>query len=163
LETDRKTAIHRWCIVIVGIAALFAGSLVYFTDRPPGQTYFIIKIFPKLNLQENLLPVFGKTADFFPDFVHPFGFSLITAGFFAKTKAGVFIICLFWFCVNAAFELGQHYKSFAASLVPQWFEGLLFLENCKDFFRYGSFDPFDLMAMLIGSLTAFFIASRILK
>ncbi len=163
MQKNRAIVIHRWLMVMIGVLALFAGTLVYLIDRPPEETYFVIKSLPQLSLHDKLPPVFGKAGNVLPDFAHPFAFSLITAGLFAKTRSGAFMICLFWFCVNTAFELGQHYKSFAVSLVPRWFDTILLLENCKDFFRNGSFDPFDLLAILTGSLAAGFVAARVFK
>ena len=150
-------------LVLSGLLALSVGTLVYLTDRRPEETYFVVKSLPEWHLLADLPPVFGKAGHVLPDFIHPFAFSLIFAGFFARSPRGALVICLFWFCVNAAFELGQYYKAAATALVPQWFEGFAYLENCENFFLNGVFDPADLLAMFAGAAAAFAMAARVLK
>lgn len=142
-------------LIIIGFTALLAGTLVYLTDRPPEATYFVAEIMSGLSLYKVLPPVFARIGNVLPAFVHPFAFSLITAGLAARTMRGCLLICIFWLFVNIAFELGQHFKQSALALLPQWFDHVPFLENCGGFFRNGTFDPFDLLAMLFGAIMAF--------
>ncbi len=142
-------------LIIIGFTALLAGTLVYLTDRPPEATYFVAEIMSGSSLYKVSPSVFARVGNVLPAFVHPFAFSLITAGLVARSMRGCFLIGIFWLFVNIAFELGQHFKQFALALVPQWFAHIPFLENCGGFFRNGTFDPFDLLAMLLGTVLAF--------
>ena len=95
--------------VLIGLATLLLGSLVYLIDRSPDQTYFVYRI---INIDlHNILPnLFGIVGNSLPAFIHPFSFILITAGLISCEKRGYFIICLSWFLVDCAFELGQNFE-----------------------------------------------------
>ncbi|MFP4452343.1 MAG: hypothetical protein ACLFNW_02185 [Desulfobacterales bacterium] len=162
MKKQRKDSGVNWIMLLAGLAVLLAGTLVYLVDRPP-DTYFVKKMLPDLNLYETAPTFFGKLGSVLPAFVHPFSFSLITAAFAAKTIRGCLIICMFWFAINSAFELGQHFKEFSSSLVPEWFSHIPFLENTRAFFIAGTFDPLDLLAMFFGALGAFFLTILLLR
>lgn len=155
MERGHKAGQSSRVLVLTGLLALMAGTLVYLVDRSPESTYLVNRLLGGASLYQTVSPLFGKLGDVLPAFVHPFSFSLITAGLFARTPAKALLICVFWFAVNCAFELGQHFESISLALVPQWFGRVPFLENCDGFFRNGTFDPLDLLAMFAGSALAF--------
>lgn len=140
--------------ILIGMAGIFIGSLVYFIDRPPEMTYFISYFF-KFSLFDILPPVFGIIGHNLPTFIHVFSFTLITAGILKCGRVGGLIVCSVWVLINSAFEFGQKFNDWSASLVPDWFAGIPFLENTRDYFLHGTFDYLDLAAVAVGAITAY--------
>jgi len=143
--------------VLIGLLGLLLGTMVYLVDRPPETTYFIYSSTIGLSLYRIFPDFFGLIGHNLPSFFHIFSFILLTAGFFSCRKRGYFIICVSWLFVECAFELGQRYGAFANDFFPEWFEGIPYLENTANYFRYGTFDVFDVIAMLMGTIAAYFI------
>jgi len=143
--------------ILIGAAGLILGSLVYLIDRPPHQTYFVS--FSKINISlHNTFPnLFGVIGNILPDFLHVFSFILITAGLFSCKRRGYLIICLSWFFVDSAFELWQKFNKLPLKIIPDWFEGIPFLENTKNYFQKGTFDMVDLVAIAVGTAVAYFV------
>ena len=143
--------------ILIGVAGLILGSLVYLIDRPPDQTYFVY--ISKINISLfNASPnLFGVLGNSLPDFLHVFSFILITAGLFSFKRRGYVIICLSWFFVDSAFELCQKFNKLPLKIIPDWFEGIPFLENTKNYFQRGTFDMVDLVAFALGTVTAYFV------
>ena len=67
------------------------------------------------------------------------------------------IICAFWFLTDVIFELWQKFNLWISEVIPDWFGGILFLENTKNYFIRGTFDYFDLAAITIGTILAYFV------
>jgi hypothetical protein len=149
--------------ILIGLTVLFLGTLVYLIDRPPDQTYFVYKSFVNISLHNILPNLFGFISSSLPSFVHAFCFILLTAGFLQCQKRGCIIICASWFLIDFIFELGQKFKSFSSTMVPDWFSGIPFLENSKNYFLTGTFDFNDLTAIVFGTLSAYFIFSITMK
>ncbi|MFA7462380.1 MAG: hypothetical protein WCY59_04455 [Anaerovoracaceae bacterium] len=147
----------RIFLVMLGFVVLCVGVALYLVDRPPEDTYFVYRSLKGLSFHGDVPALFGMLGNFLPGFVHPFSFSLITAGILAPERRGKIAICLFWLATNALFEAGQHFKDFASSLVPGWFDGIPYLENTAGFFIHGSFDWCDIAAIVSGSCLALFI------
>ncbi|MFH1934581.1 MAG: hypothetical protein ABIN18_23790 [Pseudomonadota bacterium] len=143
--------------VLIGLAGLGLGSLVYIIDRPPDYTYFVYSNSIKINLHNTLPNIFGLVGNSLPAFIHVFAFILITAGFLGCRKRGAIIICLSWLLVDCAFELGQKFNMWSSKIIPDWFIGIPFLENSKHYFLFGTFDFFDLAAITIGAVIAYFV------
>jgi len=141
--------------VLIGIASLVFGTFVYLFYRPPDQTYFIY--ISGLNISSyNTLPnIFGLVGNSLPSFIHVFSFILITAGFLFCQKRDCLIVCSSWFLVDCAFEIGQYFKPWSSEIFPNWFEGVLLLENSRGYFVRGTFDFFDLIAIALGTVTAY--------
>jgi len=140
--------------ILVGVAALLLGSLVYLIDRPPDQTYFIYSSNITMSLYKTFPNLFGAIGNSLPAFIHVFSFCLITAGLFSCSKRACVIVCLSWLFVDFAFELGQKYSALPLKIIPGWFDGIPFLENSADYFRCGTFDMLDLAAITLGGVTA---------
>jgi len=149
--------------VIIGIAALIVGALVYLVDRPPDQTYFLYFSGLDISFYNSLPKFFGSIGNSLPAFIHVFAFILITAGLISCKKKGYRIICLSWLIVDLAFELGQKYNSLPAKVIPNWFDGIFFLENTRNYFLHGTFDPVDLVAIILGTATAYLILSNTME
>ena len=145
--------------ILIGIPVLPLGILIYLTDRPPEQTYFVYKSFVNISLHNTLPSLFGLIGNSLPSFVHVFCFILLTAGLLQCQKRGCIITCASWFLADFIFELGQKFKTFSSSRVPDWFSGIPFLENSKNYFLSGTFDHNDLTAIAIGTILAYFVLS----
>ena len=143
--------------ILIGLAVLLLGTLVYLIDRSPDQTYFVYKSFVNISLHNTLPNLFGFVGNSLPSFIHAFSFILITAGLLHCQKRGCLIICACWFLVDCAFELGQKFNLWSSKIIPDWFGGILFLENTKNYFTRGTFDYFDLTAIIIGAIAAYFV------
>jgi hypothetical protein len=48
-------------------------------------------------------------------------------------------------------------------MVPDWFSGILFLENTKNYFLSGTFDFNDLTAIAVGTILAYFVLILTIK
>ena len=140
--------------ILIGATALLLGSLIYLIDRPPDQTYFIYSSHISISLYSALPNLFGAIGNSLPAFIHVFSFSLITAGLLSCKKRGCLIVCLSWLFVDFAFELGQKYSALPLKIIPDWFNGIPFLENSADYFRCGTFDMLDLAAITLGGVAA---------
>ena len=143
--------------VFIGVIGLFIGLLIYLTDRPPDSAYFIYATSTRISLYGVLPHLFGAFGSSLPALVHVFSFSLITAGLLSCKKKGCFIVCLAWFIIDFVFELGQKFDVQSARIVPDLFAGIPFLQNTKNFFLQGTFDPLDFVAMAIGGMTAYLV------
>ena len=149
--------------ILIGLTVLLLGTLIYLTDRPPEHTYFIYKSFVNISLHNTFPNLFGFIGYSLPSFIHVFSFILITAGLFHCQKRGYIIICSFWFLTDIAFELGQKFKIILLEIIPDWFSGILFLENSKKYFLLGTFDLNDLIAIVFGTILAYFALSITIK
>jgi len=106
----------------------------------------------------NAIPnLFGFIGGSLPEFIHVFSFILITAGLIFCNKSGYVIICLSWFLVDSAFELGQKFNTWPSRIIPDWFTGIPFLENTENYFLKGTFDFIDLAAIVFGTVIAYFV------
>jgi ABC-type xylose transport system permease subunit len=146
--------------LIIGVAVLLVGTLVYLIDRPPEQTYFVKTSPIKITLFTTIPNVFGSIGGSLPAFVHVFSFILITAGILSCNRRGYRIICLSWFLLDTAFEVGQHFTAWPSKIIPDWFTGIPFLENTESYFLRGTFDFLDLAAIALGSIIAYRILLR---
>jgi len=143
--------------ILIGVSALLFGSLVYLIDRPPDQTYFVYSSPINISLFNITPTLFASIGNNLPAFIHVFSFIVITAALISWQKRGYLIICLSWFLVNCAFELGQKFDDLASKIIPDWFAGIPFLENTKNYFLKGTFDFIDLAAIAFGATMAYFV------
>lgn len=143
--------------LIIGITSLIPGVLVYIVDRPPDRTYFIEKCSLPISLYEKVPNIFGKAGYLIPEFVHVFAFILITASLFSADKKKYYQICLFWFFIDVLFEIGQKFGDRIASVVPPFFAKIPYFENTASYFKLGTFDYFDIMAIIAGTIFAYIV------
>ena len=149
--------------ILIGLTVLLLGTLVYLIDRSPDQTYFVEKSFVNISLHNILPNLFGFVGSSLPSFIHVFSFILITAGLLHWQKKGCIFICACWFIVDCTFELGQKFNLWSSKITPDWFNGILFLENTKTYFIRGTFDYFDLAAITLGAISAYFVLSHTIQ
>jgi hypothetical protein len=154
----RRMARIRWFQVSLALAVLGLGVLVYLLDRPPGLT----ALPESITLFQPTARFFGALGQSLPEFAHVFAFSLLTIAFIGGGRRTAIAACSGWFLVDAAFELGQHptIAPRLAHLTPSWFEAIPILNRTDDFFRYGTFDPLDLLFVALGALAAYVVVQR---
>ncbi len=145
--------------IVIGLAVLLLGTAVYFLDRPWEQTIFVPGDLSLFSLTSSVFGVIGHSL---PTFAHVFAFSLLTIALVGGAKRAAITVCLGWFLVDAAFELGQHPQvaSGLSSLIPQWFEHLPVLDRTSGYFVYGTFDPLDLVSAALATLAAYLVIRR---
>ena len=139
------------------MVVLLVGTIFYFVDRPPDDVYFVKHFGNNLSRFDKWPTIFGRLGANLPAFVHIFSFSLISAGILACRIRGAAFICLSWLLIDILFELGQKYHDIVNRFVPEWFNGILFLENTRSYFRQGNFDINDIFATCLGAIIAFFV------
>ncbi len=141
--------------IVIGLAALLLGTMVYVVDRPGDQCFVpsAISLFPFTPA------VFGVVGHSLPTFVHVLAFCLFTTALLAGGKKTAIAVCLSWFLVEVALELGQH-PALAPSLsrlIPPWFAHLPILNKTDSYFLHGTFDPLDMLAIALGALAAYLV------
>jgi hypothetical protein len=145
--------------VLTGMIALVLGFMVYLL-RSPGSVCFVPAWFPTLSPRSGIPSYIVIVANGLPDFIHPFAFALLTSGLISSSSRGIqFLICLGWFILESFFEFGQYYKDGYLRFIPSWLDSIPFLQNAKNFFLNGTFDPWDILFILGGTVTAFCVMS----
>ena len=155
---EKSKAVDRrinWVQISIGVVVLVVGSLIYLIDRSPDHTYFVYSSPINISLSNTLPNLFGSIGNSLPAFLHVFSFIVITAGLIFCNKRGYLIICLSWFLVDSAFEVGQKFTTWSTSIIPDWFAGIPFLENTENYFLQGTFDFIDLGAISVGALAGY--------
>lgn len=142
--------------ILLGLLSLCLGIILYLYDRNPEYIYFVPD---SLSQNQGKPVIFGLVGYHLPAFFHVFAFSCISAGIIARERNGIILICLFWLLTDGLFEIAQH-KAIATQLVlyiPNWFHNVPVLENTSHYLLQGRFDPFDLLAIVIGAICAYFV------
>ena len=143
--------------LLLGILFLSAGTMVYLVDRPIGSTYFLVK-YRSIHIFFHQMPVlYGKLGMYAPEFFHPLALSLISMSLISSRRSKM-MVCFVWFIINSIFELGQNFGVALVVYLPKWFVTLPIIRDFIDFFVHGTFDPYDLLAIGLGSSAAFFVS-----
>ena len=148
--------------LVLGCLFLLAGTIEYLASRPIGSTYFLTKFNAIQSFFHHMPNVYGKLGVFAPEFFHALALCLISMAFFSSRKSRI-TICLAWFSIDSVFELGQRYGAQLVEYLPKWVEKVPVLENLSNYLVNGKFDLYDLLAIGVGSLTAFFIGELMSK
>ena len=158
LEDKRRMTRIRWFQVTLALTTLCLGTLVYVIDRPPGVT----ALPESITLFQPTVRFFGAVGRSLPAFAHVFAFSLLTVALIGGGRGKAIGACAGWFLVDTAFELGQYptIASKLASLTPTWFQAIPILNRTDHYFRYGTFDPVDLLFIALGALAAYVVVQR---
>jgi hypothetical protein len=148
-------------LFLAGWAVLVPGILFYLIVRPEGIAYISEKIRLDLFAEPCYLtaPVWGS----FPEFIHPMAFSLIGIGLLSHKRWSRLFVCSSILLLNLFFEIGQKYKDAALEIVPRWFDGIPMIENVDSYFRRGTFDLQDVLAICLGSTIAFVVSELAAK
>lgn len=142
--------------VFAGLFALVMGASVYLIDRAPDSALFIHGSPVHISLYGASANLFGAAGYCLPSFFHVFAFTMFTAALVPLTKKLCVFICLFWFLLDSAFELGQKFPEQAVSLVPGFFAKLPLLNSAGAYFTNGTFDYLDLASIALGAVMAWF-------
>jgi hypothetical protein len=148
--------------ILVGLAGLSLGALVYLFERSPESYGFGVIVRDYLGVLRPHRMLFGVLANNLPSFAHVFAFSLMTAGLLGTRRKGSLLICLLWFSIDTVFEIGQGLNHISLAIIPEWLEvQTLPMASLHEYFRYGTFDIRDIVAGLLGALAAFVAAEFI--
>jgi hypothetical protein len=140
-------------LALMAVGALALGSLVYVLDRPAATVYLLPNV---LSLARGHHRWFGALGGNLPEFVHVYAFILLTVAV-GPWPARVLPICAFWWAVDSLFKVGEHplLAPHIAAVLPAWFQHVPILDNTGNYFLHGTFDPWDLVAILVGSIVAY--------
>lgn len=133
----------------VGVACLLLGMLVYVTARPEWALPL-----PNLNLSQYFPTLLHNLSGPLPSFFHVLGMSLVTVAILTPGKRGITTVCLGWGAINILFEIGQHRAAVG------WLSSTLgepdtwVLAQTLRYFHAGTFDPVDLLAILLAAIIA---------
>jgi hypothetical protein len=142
--------------IMIGLAALSMGLMVYLADRSPDSAY-LLQVIGGKSAFSGASHLFRPISGQLPAFIHVFAFALLTTGVLGCGTRGALFVCLSWLTVDVLFELGQVAENqlvqdHLGALDTVFGSGVL-----GNFFRFGTFDPLDLLATALGSVTAFVI------
>ncbi len=153
---ERLSKTERSLLWLAGLS-LALGVLVYALDRS-GTTYFL----PSWLSRDAGPAVFGQLGRHLPTFVHPFAFVLITVAVLRPPPRLLPAICMTWFAIEFAFELGQlaSFGEHIAAAVPEWFEDTPLLGATSNYFSRGTFDPLDVLAIGLGVVGAYCVVRQ---
>ena len=140
--------------IVIGVAALSMGLMVYLYDRPPGSVMLLEAMGAGAVSEVGL---FGSISGQLPAFIHVFAFALLTTGLLGCRSRGAFFVCMFWLVINVLFELGQVVENSATTNGSGAFNAIFGPGVLGEFFRSGTFDPLDLLAMALGAIAAFIV------
>jgi hypothetical protein len=141
----------------LGVLFLLAGMMEYIFSRPPGSAYFLIPFQSIAGSLHDRIDPFGSIGFLAPDFFHPLAFALMCMALLPNTLKHRLAICLAWMVADGSLELAQKYGSSLAASIPGTVKNIPIIETVSGYLRFGTFDPFDLMAIVAGTLTAFLI------
>jgi len=129
---------HQSRLLVTGAIAIAAGLSVYALLRPVR-----IPLIPSalhFAASESYWPaLFGAV----PSVIHAFAMSLLTAACLRPQRRNILIACLTWCVIDLVFEAGQRTTS--------------------RFFPAGTFDPLDVLAILLGATLAGVVALATLR
>ena len=108
-------------------------------------------VYKTLGIDSNLQHFFkSDLINSLPSLAHVYSFSL--ASWFVSDQKNGLLSCLLWVIINIVFELGQALPSDQLSSFPDFL---------AYFFRNGSFNWFDMIAIFVGGLTAYWTILKI--
>ena len=139
---------------VTAVMALSIGVLVYLLDRQPEHIYFIPDV---LAIPHSSYDVFGYIGNQLPTFVHVYAFTLLTVAIIGSGPYLTPTVCAAWTVIDCLFEIGQQTQvaQWLSSFIPEWFQGLPFLEVTSSYFTSGTYDVLDIISILLGAFTAY--------
>ena len=144
----------RWVYFSVTSVSLGIGYAVYFLGRPGPAIYAIPSIIEHWIIVQ---PVVAGISGQLPSFFHTYAFILLTFIVLGTTsRFNLYLSISLWATVEVLFEVGQHdlIKSSIIGIVPGWFERVPVLNISDTYFLRGTFDPLDLLAIVVASVCA---------
>jgi hypothetical protein len=140
-----------------GLAALMLGMLVYIATRS-GQQVFFLQYLPAVHSGSHA--GIGDMLYALPSLLHIYAFILLTAAVVSSNAHQLRLICMFWLVTEVMFEIGQQHDVAVAIVehLPALFYGSATLETVPNYFLHGTFDPLDIIGLLLGTLAAYVTA-----
>ena len=144
-------------LLLLALLGLGTGVAVYLLDRG-GAAYFVPG---EIGAALPIRSVFGSLSGSLPAFAHVFAFALFTAALLGPGRVDGSRICLAWWGADSIFELGQAnaVDAFILDLVPVALADVWPVAYVTSYFRQGTFDLQDLLAIALGAAAAFLVVS----
>ena len=163
LPKNRPAVSTEAGLTLLGFAALVIGLALYFVVRDPASIYALSSINLSIEHTENTWPsvenspFFELVAGSLPSALHAFSFSLITAVAVGVTACSARIVCTYWAGIDIAFESLQAREYFCGQNAAT--------TNVSDIscLLQGRFDWFDIAAVFVGTLIAYYFLTSFLK
>ena len=148
-----------WPLIGISLFVLGLGVIVYVIDRPPG----ISALPDTITLFDAATSWLGPLGQSLPSFAHVFTFGILTTWLLGCGRSAAIYGCGGWLLTDCLFEIGQLpvIADYLSGLVPSWFDALPILDRSDNFFRYGTFDPVDLVFLVAGALAAYLVLRRL--
>jgi hypothetical protein len=148
----RSRARTGWLLGLAALALLL-GALVYAVDRPAGSAYLLPR-WMAANIPGR--EVFGAIGGWLPSFAHAFAFTVLTAAAMPATRWRPWLAAALWCAIGVGMEVGQHpaLSGRLAAALPAWFAGVPVLDHLGAYWRRGTFDAGDLLAVVAGCTLA---------
>lgn len=145
----------RILLALLAISALVLGVLVYRYDRSLQLISFLTD---DLSQTTDSIPRFGWLAEHLPSFLHVYAFIILTALVAVPSLTRLIPVCVAWAALEGLFEIAQIkvIGLWLAAHTPQQLLHIPLLSNTAAYFRSGTFDPVDLLFILIGTFAAYY-------
>ena len=143
----------------LGAVSLGLGVLVYALARPAGSVDFLPQ---SLTLHASVPPLIGQVVGSLPTFTHTLALCLLSAAVLENWRVRAGAVCLAWFLVEVAFEVGQQQRVSAWLIprIPAWFDQVWWLANSRSYFARGTFDPADILLAATGATLAVMVNTQ---
>jgi len=145
--------------VAIGFTILLIGIMVYLFGRNHDRVFFIHSIDWLYSLHLNRYGLLKTAANHVsPSFIHVCSFSLISCAFiYRPNKNKYFAFCISWIIIGIIFEFGQLLKpEIPSRYFNAWGIGSI-IKLTFDYFKYGTYDIFDIINCILGGLVAYVI------
>ncbi len=156
----RGTAVGTaWLLGLAGLVFLL-GVAVYAFDRPAGSAYLMPKWLVAHVPGHSL---FGGVGDWLPSFAHAFAFTVLTAVMLPATRWRPWLAGALWCAIGVGMEVGQHpaLSGRLAASMPDFLGIVPVFDHLGAYWRYGRFDPGDLVAVIAGCALAIAVTQRV--
>ena len=140
--------------VVIALTVLLLGILVYVTTRSSEQVFFL-QYLPEMDI--NIPFQMSGIIYSLPSFLHIYVFILLTTAVTSKQINYIRYVCFFWLVVEVLFEFGQQHDIaiVLANHIPEWFHHYIWLETIPVYFLHGTFDPMDILSLILGMCFAY--------
>jgi hypothetical protein len=145
-EASREHAQRDALVTLAGIALLLA-TLIYMFSRPAGSSWLL-----PAPLNFGILLDMGTAGQGLPTLFHAYAFVLLSAAVLRPRLRVLCALCMSWFVLEAAFELGQ--LPAIAHLLETVLPDSLARGQLLRYFQLGVFDPLDVVFALVGVVAA---------
>jgi len=153
--------VHTRVLILtgIGLSAIAVGMSVYLIDRNPT----LVPFFSSFSLYGLVPPVFGDQGFSLPTFTHAFGLSVLTVVLLGARGTAALCVCCSWLAIDLTLETAQHPAiatriGSAIDAGPTW---MSMLEPVHRYTAYGTYDPLDMLSIILGAGLAFALVQLI--